>query len=246
MEKIKAQECDEIMNREITDDRNIREQMSVLLREIQEREVELEEFVAALTDRYDLKNAFEIFIEFHKRRICELLKRIQSLGLDSLTSLHTRHRFEEEREKLNAMLDRGISLGFIMLDIDDFKSINDRYGHLCGDTVLTAVGNAIKQSIRKYDLGFRYGGEEFFLIIYNVDARKTLKVANKILASIASMKIPFDGGEISITASAGVCSNCNGVRMSIDEMVTRADEALYKAKAAGKNTAVGHRDQPCR
>lgn len=245
MKEIRVRECNEIMNREIPGDQGIHEQMSLLLRELQEREAELEEFVAALTDRYELKNAFEIFIEFHKHRICELLRRIQSLGIDSLTSLHTRHRFEDEKEKLNAMLDRGIDLGFIMLDIDNFKPLNDRYGHPCGDAVLTAVGSAIKESIRKYDLGFRYGGEEFFLIIYNVDGKKALKVANKILASIAALRVPFEDSEVSVTASAGVCSNGSSTRMSIDEMVACADEALYQAKAVGKNTAVA-RQEPLR
>jgi len=159
-------------------------------------------------------------------------KRLEDLSnIDELTGLYNRRRL---MEVLSGEFEEGkrysTNLSFIMLDIDDFKSINDIYGHQKGDMVLKEIGKLLKRNIRTTDIAGRYGGEEFAIILTQTDINGAKVSAERIRRNVE--KHEFDGLE-RVTISLGVSSNknCN----SIDELIKRADEALYMGKKRGKN-----------
>lgn len=148
---------------------------------------------------------------------------------DFLTELYNRRYFKNECEKLLEMAQRkGSPVGLIMLDIDNFKQINDRYGHTKGDEVLKELAKTLKESLRKYDLISRYGGEEFAVFIFDEEFEKIKKVAENIRKKIESIDI-----SPKFTISLGVAYS----KKSYDyaKLVENADRALYRAKNMGKN-----------
>ena len=123
-----------------------------------------------------------------------------------------------------------------MVDIDDFKRINDEYGHQQGDAVLVEVALALRQQCREIDLVARIGGEEMALLLPQTDLKGAAKLAERVRRSLAAMRIPLlaANGEVRVTASFGVAA----VPESADDpqaLIAAADEALYRAKRAGKN-----------
>ena len=126
------------------------------------------------------------------------------------------------------------TLSVAMIDVDDFKKFNDIFGHQEGDKVLRALGQVIMTSIREQDVGCRYGGEEFTLILPRIDAEEALKVAERIRDEFGRIVFhPSNGPRASATVSIGV-SQLNGDDRA-EELLRRADQALYKAKESGKN-----------
>jgi two-component system cell cycle response regulator len=123
------------------------------------------------------------------------------------------------------------TLSVLMLDVDFFKQINDTYGHMTGDKVLTAVAAAIKQSIRTVDIAGRYGGEEFIVILPNIDIEGAAIVAERLRQAILEIRI--EGSEIEASASFGVSSYAEND--DTEFLVNRADLALYKSKRNGRN-----------
>jgi diguanylate cyclase (GGDEF)-like protein len=128
-------------------------------------------------------------------------------------------------------------LGLIMLDIDDFKSINDTYGHLQGDIVLKAVARVVRENSREADTPARYGGEEMALILPHTDLDGAHAIAERVRAAIAELRIPRteDDGTLRVTASVGVAATRDGTR---EALIADADGALYDAKRQGKNRTV--------
>jgi diguanylate cyclase len=123
-----------------------------------------------------------------------------------------------------------------MIDIDHFKSFNDRFGHVTGDSVLRLIGAALKQSIKGQDIAARYGGEEFAVILPNTDLRGAVAVAEQVRHKIASgeLKRRSDGQCLgAITVSIGVATHQRGERFRM--MIEYADACLYEAKRAGRN-----------
>jgi diguanylate cyclase (GGDEF)-like protein len=156
---------------------------------------------------------------------------------DSLTGLHNRRMFDE---RLNHEFERGRRysrpLSILMLDVDDFKKINDQYGHHWGDVVLQAVARVIGERTRKSDISARYGGEEFILMLPEVALEGGAQAGEKLRQEIASLKFdPDSGPSFSLTVSIGVAST--SVRRYEDgqTVVKEADLALYRAKRSGKN-----------
>jgi len=153
--------------------------------------------------------------------------------LDSLTEIPNRTFLNIILEKEMKKAQRyAIDYSVLMLDIDDFKKINDTYGHLVGDIVLRKVAKTIKSTLRESDYIFRYGGEEFLILLPYTDIEKAKIVAEKILNKIWEIKIPSIPN-LKITASIGIAKleNCENPWQEID----KADIALYQAKRAGKN-----------
>ncbi len=165
---------------------------------------------------------------------------------DPLTGLFNRRYLEEsvEREILRARRS-GNSLGFVMLDIDHFKRFNDEYGHQAGDLLLKEFAGFVLQSLRGEDIGCRYGGEEFLLLLPGADVEQAAQKAEQIRGSLSRLVLDFQGRRLpSVTASFGV-SAYPDQGDDWETIIGLADGALYQAKADGRNrvvTAGGRRD----
>ena len=126
-----------------------------------------------------------------------------------------------------------------MLDIDNFKKINDVYGHQCGDEILKKVANIIKKNIRSSDFLFRYGGEEFLIILTGADEEDGYKVAEKIRKKIEETNFNLKGKNIKITVSIGLNTiKVNRKKVNLFNFVEKADINLYRAKKEGKNKVI--------
>ena len=154
---------------------------------------------------------------------------------DSLTGLANRWAFDEELALEWRRAERvGDPLGLILLDIDNFKSVNDTYGHQVGDAVLRRVGKVIADSVRQVDLAARYGGEEFGVIVPETDLGGAIELAERLRSALATEQLELpNGGVLSVTASFGAA--VKGDLSGGEELVAAADEALYEAKRSGKN-----------
>jgi diguanylate cyclase (GGDEF)-like protein len=156
--------------------------------------------------------------------------------VDGLTGIHNRRYFEmrivEELERAGRFQGR---MSIIMVDIDNFKRLNDEFGHLLGDEVLRSVSTIMKQQLRKVDLVCRYGGEEFAIVVPETSGENALRVAEKLRRQVESHHFP--GVPRPVTISAGVADYpTHGITR--DEVVAAADNALYQAKQAGRNRVV--------
>lgn len=176
----------------------------------------------------------------------ELLARIKTLITmknaitqsikDPLTGIYNRkHVFELAELNFEQHKKEGEAMAVIMIDIDNFKEINDTYGHAVGDDILIEVVSRCKQVIRETDLFGRYGGEEFLIILPNILFEDAVKLAERIKNSVSSKPIVSDEGEeIYITVSLGITMNDKETN-NIHQMLLEVDRALYKAKRNGKN-----------
>jgi diguanylate cyclase (GGDEF)-like protein len=123
----------------------------------------------------------------------------------------------------------------IVIDVDKFKDFNDNYGHLAGDKVLEYIARTIKQSVRTDDVPSRFGGEEFTILLPNTDKDIAWRVAERLRISIATMMVPWNPPLPQVTASMGITSFNKENMADPDEIIHRADEALYQSKANGRN-----------
>ena len=156
---------------------------------------------------------------------------------DELTKTFTKRHFRQCIDE--AYLDYqkyGNKIALLMMDLDKFKSVNDTHGHVAGDAVLMQLGEIIHKSVRENDLVFRYGGEEFTVILPGTDVRGAAQVAERIRA--ATEEAVFETGDVNLklTISVGVAT-CPDAP-SIHDLIVAADEALYKAKHQGRNQVV--------
>jgi diguanylate cyclase (GGDEF)-like protein len=131
----------------------------------------------------------------------------------------------------------GHELGLIMLDIDNFKQINDTYGHLQGDEVLREVARVLRQSSREIDEPARYGGEEMAVALPQTDLEGAYQFAERVRRRIEALALPLPDGDgvLRVTASFGAASLASAGGVDKDSLVGSADAALYQAKRAGKN-----------
>jgi two-component system cell cycle response regulator len=172
------------------------------------------------------------------KRECERLS-----VTDGLTGLYNRRHFGERlREEFSRSQRYGAPLSLIMLDLDHFKALNDRYGHPFGDRVLRETAELMSTSIRDHDICARYGGEEFTIVLPSTNLQGAAAVAERCLTRMRdkTYRTGADAGrpeeEVRVTASIGVaCHPSSGVR-SPEHLVELADRALYRAKAEGRNT----------
>ncbi|HEX4691886.1 MAG TPA: sensor domain-containing diguanylate cyclase, partial [Solirubrobacteraceae bacterium] len=158
---------------------------------------------------------------------------------DELTGLFNHRRFQEV---MTAEVERARryhhELGLIMLDIDNFKQVNDTYGHLQGDMVLREVARVLRQSSRDVDEPARYGGEEMAVALPQTDLEGAFQFAERVRRRIEALELPLpDGheGVLRVTASFGAASLAGTGNADKDTLVAAADAALYKAKRSGKN-----------
>jgi diguanylate cyclase (GGDEF)-like protein len=144
---------------------------------------------------------------------------------------------------INILLKRaefnGTNVCFILLDLDNFKKINDTYGHDIGDLVLKEVVKAVKSSIRSEDLVIRWGGEEFMVVVSGVPSSTVVNIAERIRKNVEKIEIKLSENRIlRPTVSVGVACTEKEKTFSLDELFKVADERLYKAKERGKNRVV--------
>ncbi len=158
---------------------------------------------------------------------------------DTLTGLFTRWYVLDKIEvELNRSLRHGSPMSLMMLDIDNFKQINDRFGHQSGDQVLQTVGQIMRDSCRVYDIPGRYGGEEFCLMLPETRIENSLAVAERIRLRLESTAVHFLGEAIHVTTSIGVAAIDSVPEEGLfgaASLIERADRALYRAKDGGRN-----------
>lgn len=160
------------------------------------------------------------------------LRIITLVNTDSLTRLANRRFSIEFLEKAMAFAKRHEqALSVIMADLDNFKSVNDTYGHQAGDQVLAAFGQVMQASIRQEDLAARFGGEEFILMLPGTAIEDATILAERLRESLENLAFP--PSKTRVTASFGIAQYLPDD--TFETLVKRADEALYAAKAAGRN-----------
>jgi len=188
----------------------------------------LEELVSRRTE--DLRMANEDLREMAQR--------------DPLTQLFNRRYFYERlRAELDRAREEGLPLSCLLVDLDNFKVVNDTRGHLAGDAVLVETAKILKASVRRDDIVARYGGEEFVLLLVGADKATAARIAERIRAEIQAMwnrKFADASHAVDLTASIGVTEffKPDDVEIDTDDIINQADSALYEAKRSGKNAVV--------
>lgn len=204
-------------------------------------------FLTARADKEDLVQGFEagavdyVTKPFNKSELIarvkthiELYKLKQELIRISLTDPLTKL---ENRRSIAKFFDQDIKGAFILLsDIDNFKSINDTYGHDCGDLVLKTVSKEIKNNLREEDRVGRWGGEEFLIILPGTSIDEGRIIAEKIRSSIENLAIKYNNNSIPVTMTFGSAEY--NITDSADKVIMLADNALYEGKSQGKNRVI--------
>jgi diguanylate cyclase (GGDEF)-like protein len=157
---------------------------------------------------------------------------------DDLTGLSNRRYFDNcfEKEFLRAKRYKN-KLTLVIFDIDHFKNVNDTYGHQCGDYVLKQVAKAALQTFRKTDTVFRFGGEEFAVILTETNINQALIPLERFRKTIETLATEYQNNIIDITVSIGACEYNDSINDK-EEFLRKTDEALYDAKNAGRNQTV--------
>lgn len=171
---------------------------------------------------------------------------------DSLLEAREEMRYRATHDALTSLLNRGTIIELlarefvrtrrenrwttvVMADLDHFKLVNDTYGHPVGDEVLRELGRRLLGSVRSYDFVGRYGGEEFLLVLNNCGATKAFERSEQIRRAIDRTPIPTSKGPLSITLSAGAYASSGEDQTAVEDVLCVVDNALYEAKAAGRN-----------
>jgi diguanylate cyclase len=164
---------------------------------------------------------------------------------DPLTGLPNRREFNDRlEERMSAWKRRKEAFTLLILDVDRFKKLNDKHGHLAGDQVLAATGRALRAAIRREDAVARYGGEEFAILLPNTELEAATRVARNVRDAVARVVVKHNGRQIKITASGGLAT-IQADELS-ESLIQRADAALYAAKAGGRNCTYLHDGAECR
>ncbi|HET8654334.1 MAG TPA: GGDEF domain-containing protein [Longimicrobiaceae bacterium] len=176
-------------------------------------------------------------------RLQDTVRRLAELAVtDGLTGLRNARYFHTRLAEEYAEIERtGRPLAVVVLDLDHFKRVNDRFGHPVGDDVLVNTARAIAAATRHGETEARVGGEEFALLLPGSTGAEAMEVAERVRRAIAENEtpLPHQGGErVRVTASAGVASTAELPGVGAQELVRLADEALYRAKREGRNRSV--------
>jgi diguanylate cyclase (GGDEF)-like protein len=147
-----------------------------------------------------------------------------------------------ERE-LALVVRKSVPVAVILADLDDFKQVNDKHGHAIGDTVLREAARRLATPMRPYDAIGRYGGEEFLIVLPGCGMSSALLVAERVRCSVGGTPITTPAGDVAMTVSLGVSAVEKAPPRLADELVQAADDALYRAKRAGRNR-VEHASSP--
>ncbi|MCI0653428.1 MAG: GGDEF domain-containing protein [Methylococcaceae bacterium] len=204
------------------------------------------------SDLVSIINNINIIISFTALCVISYFFRLASLQLeeelekqaytDPLTGLYNRRSMTDFLTRQAALSVRNQSnLTIIFVDIDHFKKINDTYGHDCGDSILGAVANFIRQHLRKTDTLARWGGEEFLILLPDTDLNGARAIAEKIRAAITEQRFSVENYELTVTLTFGVCQHAKD--RPIEDSIKCADIALYNGKQAGRNIVMSYPDR---
>ena len=220
-----------------------------LLDDIKRIRLSLQEEVEHIRTMVDSKKDIEARqIQVLAGQVVELQRELEQAKAESmtdgLTGAYNRHSLDVEiAETVERYKGKKINFCLLLLDLDDFKRINDTYGHLIGDRMLIAFAQKCQSAIRGNDFFARYGGEEFAIILQNITLRDALNKASEICKKVAAAKYALDENQsedfLSITVSIGVTPFNKGD--TVETLIERADKALYDAKRKGKNMAIGRK-----
>ncbi|WP_369744962.1 diguanylate cyclase [Paenarthrobacter sp. AMU7] len=153
---------------------------------------------------------------------------------DPLTKLHNRLKLTEDLGLLHSLDDHDYCLA--MVDVDNFKSYNDIYGHQAGDAALVAIATTLAREVRKADAVYRFGGEEFLLVLQDQSPATAASVMERVRSAVHDLRIAHSGDPDGVlTISAGVSAFTDGHRAGSEQLLREADLALYAAKASGRN-----------
>jgi diguanylate cyclase (GGDEF)-like protein len=156
--------------------------------------------------------------------------------LDPLTGLpNRRHFFSILQRELECSIKGRRDMGLMLVDIDYFKEVNDRFGHVYGDQILALVAEIIADSVRKCDTPCRYGGEEFAILLPGAAGSIVEKIGRRLMDRIGSANVLGKEEGAGLTVSIGFVSLRNEEKVSVEDLIRRADQALYEAKRTGRN-----------
>jgi diguanylate cyclase (GGDEF)-like protein len=176
--------------------------------------------------------------------ISELVSQVKILekksNIDPLTKVFNRRTLDTYLTSICSKEELRSELHILMLDLDNFKNLNDTHGHLAGDKTLVFVSNILKKTLRDGDRIFRYGGEEFLIVLNRINDELCLKISNRSLSLIRDSKLIYKGKPLNVTASIGATKYKKGD--TISTLIDRADKALYEAKMAGKDQIITKKD----
>ena len=190
---------------------------------------DVEELVARVKVHLKIKS-----LQDDLKRTNELL--LELSNTDHLTGLfNRRYLMEALGKEVQRGVRKGANLSLIILDIDHFKKVNDQYGHLQGDIVLQKVALLLQKELRAYDTAARYGGEEFIAVLPDTALEDAVFVANRVRTSVQAARFSGELSQLSLSVSLGVAMFSKQGGTSVDSFIKQADDALYRAKANGRN-----------
>lgn len=201
----------------------------------------IEKFVTFIEELSTLNQTMSDELEKAQLKINTLTEELQearsALTTDPLTKVGNRQGFSEDIESvIEAGASKKLSLVLMMIDVDNFKFLNDEYGYVAGDKVLYFIAQTIKGMIRTGDKVYRYGGEEFAVVLNRCDVTQGQTIADKIRLKIEQSHLLYTGKNVHVTISVGVTIHQEGD--TLEALIGRADKALYCAKKSNKNCTV--------
>jgi len=185
-------------------------------------------------------NAYVETLQSNFAKIDELYHQVEELSLrDSLTGLYNRRfLYNNISELLLLAVRQQTPLSFVMIDIDDFKPVNDTYGHLAGDYILSEISLMLKNYFRKSDFIVRYGGEEFLIVMFNSNHIQAEQTLDNLRKTLISSVFRYQNIDLHVTVSIGIAScviDSPYATINLEKLIAEADEALYESKTHGKN-----------
>jgi diguanylate cyclase (GGDEF)-like protein len=164
----------------------------------------------------------------------------KKIDIDYLTGVYSGSFVERTaNDWLMEAKQTGCPITCMAIDIDKFKTINDKYGHLFGDEVIKQAANVFLRNIREGDIHGRYGGDEFVVLSKGIGAKATTNIAERLLSAVRNLRINRDEENVPITISVGICDNSEENITSFSQLFNLADKRLYEAKRNGRNTIAG-------
>lgn len=183
-----------------------------------------------------LENLLSILV-YPLKNAMQFKQAIMLAHCDMLTGVKNRSTFDESLvREINLAQRHSHDFTMLIIDIDFFKKVNDTYGHKVGDDALKTIAQTIKQCVRTTDMLFRYGGEEFVVLLGNTDCEKSYVIADRILESVREINMQVKGQVLDLTVSIGMA--CLNIQDNSESLFNRADGAMYSAKNDGRDQII--------